>query len=258
MTVHAVAAFQDNYIWLIQSAQSQQVLIVDPGDAGPVLKALAQFNLSPAAILITHHHQDHTGGINALCQQFNLPVYGPADENIQGISQSLTAGETININAHFPTLRVLDTGGHTPGHISYLMDDQLFCGDTLFAGGCGRLLGGTAAQLFASLQQIAELPGTTEIFCAHEYTLANLQFALTVEPDNADLQQRFADSQTMRAKQQPTVPSVLSLEKATNPFLRCDVPAVRRAAEQQAGQSLDNPLAVFKVLRQWKDNFKAA
>lgn len=257
MPVHAVAAFQDNYIWLIQSAHSDRVLIVDPGDAAPVLSALKTLQLVPAAILITHHHADHTGGIAALSAQFPVPVYGPADEAISGVSHAVTDGDQLHIN-DFDLITVMDTGGHTAGHISYLTNHQLFCGDTLFAGGCGRLLGGRADQLFASLQQIAALPDHTEIFCAHEYTVANLQFALAVEPDNVDLQQRFTDSQKLRAKNQPTVPSNLALEKATNPFLRCHINAVKQAAEQRAGQTLSSPLAVFTELRQWKDNFKAA
>ncbi|MDT8310912.1 MAG: hydroxyacylglutathione hydrolase [Methylophaga sp.] len=258
MSVHAVAAFHDNYIWLIQSAQRRRVLIVDPGDAEPVLTALQKWDLTPAAILITHHHHDHTGGIAALKRQFNIPVYGPAAEQISDLTVTINAGEALKLDPDFTEITVLDTGGHTLGHISYLISDQLFCGDTLFAGGCGRLLGGTAAQLFASLKQIAELPDTTNIYCAHEYTLANLQFALAVEPGNAALQQRFSDTKIMRAQNQPTVPSTLALEKATNPFLRCAEPTIKQAAEQQAGQSLDSPLAVFKVLRQWKDNFTAA
>lgn len=257
MSVHAVAAFSDNYIWLIPSAQSQQVLIVDPGDAQPVFAALQQLQLIPAALLITHHHHDHTGGIAALRAAFNIPVYGPAAEQITGVTDTLTAGDSLQLD-DFAEISVWDTGGHTPGHISYLMADQLFCGDTLFAGGCGRLLGGTAAQLFASLQRIASLPANTKLYCAHEYTLANLQFALAVDTANIDLQKRWTDAKTMRAKNQPTVPSTLALEKATNPFLRCAEPAVRQAAEQQAGRPLDSPLAVFTVLRQWKDNFKAA
>lgn len=255
MSVHAVAAFNDNYIWLIQSAQSRRVLIVDPGDVEPVLTALQTWDLTPAAILITHHHHDHTGGIAALQKQFNIPVYGPAAEQINDLTATVKAGDVLKLDADFAEIMVLDTGGHTPGHISYLMSDQLYCGDTLFAGGCGRLLGGTAAQLFASLEQIAALPDATNIYCAHEYTLANLQFALAVEPANGALQQRFSDTELMRAQNQPTVPSTLALEKATNPFLRCAVAEVKQAAEQQAGQSLDSPLAVFKVLRQWKDNF---
>ncbi|MEX1200295.1 MAG: hydroxyacylglutathione hydrolase [Methylophaga sp.] len=257
MSVHAIAAFNDNYIWLIQSAQSRQALIVDPGDAQPVLAALQQLDLTPAAMLITHHHHDHTGGIAALRQQFNIPVYGPAAEQISEVTDTVSAGDILRLN-DFTDALVLDTGGHTPGHISYLMANQLFCGDTLFAGGCGRLLGGTATQLFASLQQIAALPAATQIYCAHEYTLANLQFALAVEPGNTALQQRFSDSKAMRAINQPTIPSTLALEKATNPFLRCETPEVKQAAEQQAGQTLASPLAVFTALRQWKDNFKSA
>lgn len=258
MSVHAVAAFNDNYIWLIQSAQSRRVFIVDPGDAQPVLAALQKMDLTPAAILITHHHHDHTGGIASLKTQFNIPVYGPAAEQISDLTATVNAGDTLKLDADFAEISVLDTGGHTPGHISYLLADQLFCGDTLFAGGCGRLLGGTAPQLFASLQQITELPDATKIYCAHEYTLANLQFALAVEPGNVALQQRYSDTEIMRAQNQPTIPSTLALEKATNPFLRCDIAEVKQAAEQQAKQSLDSPLAVFEVLRHWKDNFNPA
>lgn len=257
MSVHAVAAFNDNYIWLIQSAQTRKVLIVDPGDGQPVLAALQKLDLTPAAILITHHHHDHTGGIASLRRQFNIPVYGPNAEQISDVTHTVGAGDILRLN-DFSEASVLDTGGHTPGHISYLMANQLFCGDTLFAGGCGRLLGGTATQLFDSLQQIAALPAITQIYCAHEYTLANLQFALAVEPGNAALQRRFLDCKAMRSNNQPTVPSTLALEKATNPFLRCKEPEVKQATEQQEGQTLDSPLAVFTALRQWKDNFKAA
>lgn len=257
MLVHNVAAFTDNYIWLIQSALNQRVLIVDPGDAQPVFEALTSLNLQPAGILITHHHHDHTGGIEALTAAFDLPVYGPAGEAINGVSHALHDGESITVAADFPSLKVLDTSGHTPGHISYLMQGSLFCGDTLFAGGCGRLLGGSAEQLYSALTKIADLPEQTLIYCAHEYTEANLQFALAVEPGNVTLQQRSIDTSAMRNQNQPTVPSTLALEKATNPFLRCTHPAVKQAAEKQAGQPLASPLAVFKVLRQWKDNFKA-
>ena len=257
MPIHSVAAFQDNYIWLIQSAHNQRVLIVDPGDAQPVLATLKQRTLIPAAILITHHHQDHTGGIATLLSHFDIPVYGPKAKKIGGITHAVSPGEKLKLTPDFSDILVLDTGGHTFGHISYLMQDTLFCGDTLFAGGCGRLLGGTAEQLFATLQRICQQPDSTKIYCAHEYTLANLQFALAVEPDNLALQQRFSKTKTMRAANQSTVPSTLALEKATNPFLRCDVAAVKQAAEQHSGLSLTTPTAVFKALRQWKDNFKA-
>ncbi len=257
MSVHAVAAFNDNYIWLIQSPQNRRVLIVDPGDAQPVLAALQQWDLIPVAILITHHHHDHTGGIAALRESFNIPVYGPAAEQINDVTDTVSAGDILRLK-DFDEITVLDTGGHTPGHISYLMANQLYCGDTLFAGGCGRLLGGTAAQLFASLQQIAALSDNTMVYCAHEYTLANLQFALAVEPGNKTLQQRFTETQALRVANQPTVPSILTLEKATNPFLRCAEPAVKQAAEQHSGRSLNSPSEVFTVLRQWKDKFKPA
>ena len=254
MLVHAVAAFEDNYIWLIQSALASRTIIVDPGDANPVIKTLIEKQLSPAAILITHHHHDHIGGIKALTEKFAIPVYGPANESISGINHPVSPGEIINIDG-FEPISVMDTGGHTADHISYYSQNSLFCGDTLFAGGCGRLLGGTAAQLHTSLNRIYQLPDNTAIYCAHEYTQANLRFALAVEPENTALQQRIDETNQLRAKYQATVPSLLSQEKATNPFLRCEQSSVWRAAEKKAGHVLHSPLEVFTVIRSWKDNF---
>jgi len=253
--VHPVPAFQDNYIWLIQAENSQKALIVDPGDAMPVLKALKQRNLEPVAILITHHHADHIGGIPALLDQFNLPVYGPASEAIPAITHPLKACDDLHIDPDFPPFQVLDTPGHTAGHICYLTENKLFCGDTLFAGGCGRLLGGTATDLFHSLQLLSLLPADTEIYCAHEYTEANLRFAKAVEKNNPELDKRIEQTRQLRTADQATVPSTLANELATNPFLRSQKQNVKRAAEQYASHPLDNTQAVFTALRQWKDQF---
>lgn len=253
--VHPVPAFQDNYIWLIQAENSQKALIVDPGDAAPVVAALAQQNLEPVAILITHHHADHVGGVKALLEHFQLPVYGPASETIPALTYPLQAQDSLYIDPDFPLFQVLDTPGHTAGHICYLTENKLFCGDTLFAGGCGRLLGGTAPDLFASLQLLSMLPADTEVYCAHEYTEANLRFANAVDTHNPTLTKRIEQTQKTRAANRPTVPSLLADELATNPFLRSHDQNVKRAAEQFAGRPLTSVEAVFTALRSWKDQF---
>jgi len=255
LQIHAVKAFNDNYIWLIQSAQNQDVLIVDPGDAGPVIKFVEKNDLQPAAILVTHHHSDHIGGIRRLDDLYDLPVFGPQLEHIKTVDTPLYAQADQALHPSFPHFKIIDTPGHTPGHISYLLKDNLFCGDTIFAAGCGRLLGGTAEQLFASLEKIKHLNDDTRLYCAHEYTLANLEFAVTVDNNNSALLERLAKTVILREQQIATVPSTLKEEKQTNPFLRCDNPDIKKAAEAYADQPLDTPLAVFKVLRAWKDNF---
>lgn len=255
LKVHAVKAFSDNYIWLIQAENSRKVLIVDPGDARPVLARLREGDLSPAAILITHHHADHVGGVRALLEQYAVPVFGPAGETIPAMTHPLTETESLMVDPDFPLFRVMDTPGHTPGHICYLAENKLFCGDTLFAGGCGRLLGGSAPQLFQSLQKLKQLPDDTEIYCAHEYTQANLRFANAVEADSTALQQRAQKVRQLREADKATVPSVMSEELATNPFLRSDLPQIKKAAEQYAGRPLPDDEAVFIALRSWKDGF---
>jgi hydroxyacylglutathione hydrolase len=257
--VHAVPAFRDNYIWLLSAAQAEGggrvSAVIDPGDAHPVIQALDELDLIPTAILITHHHADHVGGVRELRARFPIPVYGPAQEAIPDITHPLREGDRVKISG-LPTLDVLEVPGHTAGHIAYAGGQSLFCGDTLFAGGCGRLFEGTAAQLYSSLQKLALLADDTWIYCAHEYTLNNLNFALAVEPDNTVLQSRLQHTRETRQKNKPTVPSQLAMEKHTNPFLRCHLPAVVAAAEHHDGHPLSPGHETFAALRRWKDHWQ--
>jgi len=255
MIVEPVRAFADNYIWMILNDARSHCAIVDPGDAQPVMKWLEREGVEPVAILITHHHGDHVGGIRELLSHFpGLEVYGPASERIPAITRSLAEGDVVHLDGLGVEFQVLDVPGHTAGHIAYLGEGALFCGDTLFAGGCGRVFDGTFQQLCASLKKIRSLPEDTLVYCAHEYTLDNLGFAQWVEPDNPDLLARDDADMALQEKGIPTVPSRLSLEIDTNPFLRFDVPAVIQRAEEQAGRSLADDCEIFTVLRQWKDS----
>lgn len=255
LNIHAIPAFNDNYIWLIQAPNSQQVLIVDPGEAKPVLDALSQHQLSPTALLITHGCHDHIDGIIPLLEHYDLPIYGSDKEDIPNLTHAVTENEQLHIDEHFPTITVLELPGHTKGHIAFLVEDNLFCGDTLFGAGCGRIHSGTAEQLYTSLQKIAQLPPKTKIYCAHEYTQENLRFAATVEPNNVTIQQRIEDTKQIRQKGMPSLPSDLTLELATNPFLRCHHSDVIQSAMHFAKKTLDNPIEVFTALRLWKDQF---
>ena len=253
MQIIPIPAFRDNYIWLLRSGS--RAAVVDPGDAAPVLRHLADEGLSLAAILITHHHPDHVGGLPELLAQAPVPVFGPARESIAGIDHPVGEGDRVALAELGVEFRVLDIPGHTAGHVGYYGGGALFCGDTLFAAGCGRLFEGTPAQMFASLQKLAALPGDTRVYCTHEYTLSNLAFAAAVEPDNPAVTERIAASQALRADQRPTVPFLLAGEMLTNPFLRSDQPAVIRQAEAQAGHSLGSPVEVFAAIREWKNRF---
>lgn len=255
LLVLAVPAFNDNYLWLIHDGHSAAV--VDPGDAEPILAALARLRLKLTAILLTHHHSDHVGGVTQLLQHFAVPVYGPKNEHIAAVSQTLTEGDDLTVPALGLQLSALEVPGHTRGHIAYLAPQQgwLFCGDTLFAGGCGRLFEGTPVQMRTSLAKLAALPDATQVYCAHEYTLANLRFALEVEPENAALAARFEREQAKRAQGLATVPSTIGLEKATNPFLRDHIPAIA-ARLRACGRLQENtPAAAFAALRAWKNTF---
>lgn len=256
ITVQPLPAFTDNYLWLI--ARGDEAVVVDPGDATVVQAHLASQGLRLRAILVTHHHADHTAGIAALRERWQVPVYGPRAEadKIGTLSELLDDGDRIELLG--ATYTVLAVPGHTLGHIAYHDDDaqRLFCGDTLFSAGCGRLFEGTPAQMHHSLQKLAALPDATAVYCTHEYTLSNLAFAAAVEPDNADLQARIEQAGRLRAAGQPTLPSRIDLERRHNPFLRTQVLAVRAAAERQAGTPLMDDVAVFAALRRWKDGFR--
>ncbi len=251
--VSYVPAFDDNYIWLIHKENDPHIVIVDPGDARPVLAAIASEGYIPVAILVTHHHGDHIGGIHRLLQDYPVPVYGPANENISAISHPVGEGEQVAIDALDCVFDVIEVPGHTRGHIAYYSQKSLFCGDTLFTAGCGRLFEGTAEQMYQSLQKIAALPDDTQVYCAHEYTLDNLKFAKVVEPDSPALEQRL--QQTLKARNQglATVPAPLSLEKSTNPFLRCHLPNVIKAAENFSLKRLQSGADTFAIVRHWKD-----
>ncbi|PHS71464.1 MAG: hydroxyacylglutathione hydrolase [Methylophaga sp.] len=255
LNIQAVPAFNDNYIWLIQSPNSQHTIIVDPGEAKPVIRRLSEQHLKPVAILITHQCHDHVDGINTLIERYDIPVYGPDKENIPCLTHPLVATKRLTINDHFTPIEVIDTPGHTAGHIVFYLDNVLFSGDTLFGAGCGRIHNGTAEQLFYSLQQLADLPPQTKIYCAHEYTEANLVFAQTVEPNNIDIQQRIKDTLILRQRNLPSIPSTLTLELATNPFLRCDQKEVIQAVQSFSGRTLITAVEVFTELRKWKDQF---
>lgn len=254
INVFPVRAFKDNYIWIVHDQHS--ALIIDPGDAAPVLVLLRQQKLQPIAILCTHHHHDHTGGIPSLVQEFAIPVYGPAHEKIPGLTHPLSQGDTLNFPELSLKLDVLDIPGHTAGHIAYHGQNYLFCGDTLFACGCGRIFEGNAQQIFDSLQKLARLPDETLVYCAHEYTLANVRFARTIDPDNLELIKLESAVEKKLEQNIPTLPSSLAVEKATNPFLRCDQPAIIQSASQYTGRQLDNPVSVFAAIRDWKNNFR--
>ncbi|MES2152955.1 MAG: hydroxyacylglutathione hydrolase [Pseudomonadota bacterium] len=256
--VLAVPAFHDNYLWLIHDGA--HAAVVDPGDAAPILAVLAAQQLVLTAILLTHHHADHTGGVAQLLAHGAVPVFGPRREPIAAITVPMAEGDQLTVPGLELSLRVLDVPGHTSGHIAYVRTTPgahwLFCGDTLFAGGCGRLFEGTPAQMADSLGKLAALPEDTQVYCAHEYTLANLRFASAVEPANGALQQRLRDETAKRERGIPTVPSQIGLEKATNPFLRYREPAVI-ATLVAAGKLAPGatPTAAFAALREWKNQF---
>ena len=256
MTLLPLPAFDDNYIWMLHDGRN--ALVVDPGDAQPVLQALQRNGLQLQAILVTHHHFDHTGGVASLRDATGATVYGPAKEDIPAPLVQLGQGDVVP--ALGLSFQVLDVPGHTSGHIAYFceaMDEAplLFCGDTLFSGGCGRLFEGTPQQMLQSLEQLATLPGDTRVCCTHEYTLSNLKFALAVEPGNADLVAYANYCTTLRNQGRPTLPSTVTMERKINPFLRCSEPAVIAAARAHDAASVEQSGA-FATLRQWKNTYR--
>jgi hydroxyacylglutathione hydrolase len=252
LDVVPVKAFKDNYIWTLRGAR--HAAVVDPGEAGPVLEYLAREKLALAAILATHHHADHVGGIAELLRHSRVPVYGPRGEPIATLSQPVSEGDSVSIPELDVSFRVFDIPGHTRAHIAYYGAGALFCGDTLFACGCGRLFEGTAEQMYSSLQKLARLPDETKVYCGHEYTLANIGFARAVEPKNESLEKRESKTRQLREAGKPTLPSTLGEEKATNPFLRCLEPAVIDSANKYLGARVSDPVRVFAAIRDWKNN----
>ncbi len=253
LEITAQPVLKDNYIWLLRNEERRYVVIVDPGEAGPVINTLIANSLEPLAILITHHHYDHTDGIAELLAWHDVPVYGPANESIPALTHPLTEGDRVLLKEIGAELQVLDIPGHTSGHIGYYGDGLLFCGDTLFTAGCGKVFDSTAQRLFHSLQKLATLPDETLIFCAHEYTEENLLFARMVEPGNNAIIQRLAKTRQLRNRGAATVPSTLSEEKRTNPFLRCGRAEVIRNTQRFAGRLLNGAEEVFVALRHWRD-----
>jgi hydroxyacylglutathione hydrolase len=252
--ITAISALTDNYIWVITNSQTQCALVVDPGDAEPVLAYLKQHQLILSGILITHHHWDHVNGVPQLLQSFPVPVYGSKQNSFSEITHRLDEGDLVRVK-DFPGYRIFAIPGHTLDHIAYAADGSVFCGDTLFAGGCGRLFEGTAELLYSSLQKIAALPETTRIYCAHEYTLKNLGFAQMVEPSNQNIELRIDKVRLLREKGLPSIPSQLIEELQTNPFLRCDRPEIIQQVSLHVNRSLAQPVDVFAELRKWKNNF---
>lgn len=253
LKVHPVRAFQDNYVWTL--THNGNAAVVDPGEAGPVLAFLRAHKLNLTAILNTHHHADHVGGNAELLEHYPVPVYGPHDERIPTVSDRVGEGDRFTLPGFALELNVLEIPAHTRTHIAFAGGGMVFCGDTLFACGCGRLFEGTPAQMHAALNKLSKLPGDTRVYCGHEYTVSNIKFARAVEADNADLKKWEQDAAALRAKDQPTLPSTIAAELRANPFMRCEIPEVIAAASRHAGQPLGDAVSVLGALREWKNNF---
>jgi len=255
MQLIPLPALSDNYIWTLAADDGARALIVDPSEAAPVFAA-ANAGLRPAGILLTHHHGDHIGGVPDLLARWpDLPVFAPDDDRIPAACRRVADGETIDVAGW--RFEVIAVPGHTRSHVAYHGHGLLFCGDTLFSLGCGRMFEGTAEQMHASLSRLAALPPETRVCCGHEYTLANAAFARVVEPGNPALERRFEEAKAMRATGRPTLPSTLAGEIAANPFLRVDAPEVRASLARETGHAPANDVDAFAALRRWKDGFTA-
>lgn len=251
-----IPAFNDNYIWMLSTTGSQDVAVVDPGDAQVVSQYLQDHNLKLAAILITHHHYDHTDGVAALVADNGCPVYGPENSPFKGITHPLGDGDTLSLLGL--NLRVYAVPGHTLDHICYYLASdtpQLFCGDTLFLAGCGRLFEGTPEQMQQAMHFFGSLPDSTQVFCTHEYSLTNLTFAAAVEPGNADIQAAIQRCQALRANDEPTLPTTIGVEKRINPFMRSNEESIKASAEDHCGVIMNTSTEVFTAIREWKNNF---
>lgn len=254
MNIVALPAFNDNYIWTLHN--SKAAVVVDPGDANVVLRFLADNELSLTAVLLTHHHADHSGGINTLLTHFpDIKVFGSRTSKLAEVNAGVSEGETIHILEMGLNFNVLEVPGHTLDHIAFYSDQRLFCGDSLFSLGCGRLFEGTANQAYDSLQKMARLPAQTQIYCTHEYTAANLVFALAVEPDNRLLQRYKLWVERQRQHNIPTLPTTLAEQLAMNPFLRCHEPDIIRHIQAREDKFFAGGLDVFTALRSYKDHF---
>ena len=254
VSISPIPAFRDNYIWALHN--TRYAVVVDPGDAEPVFAFLRQHGLDLAAILVTHHHHDHTSGIADLTRTDTIPVYGPASESITGVRCPVSDNQSIHIPELDLQFDVLAVPGHTSGHVAYHTPGHLFCGDVLFGCGCGRIFEGTPQQMYASLQRLAHLPPKTLFYSAHEYTLGNIAFALTLEPDNPDLVKRARNDRDKISRHLPTLPGTIAAELATNPFLRCNQPVIVRRASQASGRTELTDAEVFAILRTMKNEFR--
>lgn len=249
LNIIPIPAFDDNYIWLLHN--NLHAAVVDPGDAAPVIAALKKFKLKLAAILITHHHSDHVDGVAALLAHQAAPVYAPQYESFHFKHIKLAEGDVLNLPEIGQHFNVMWLPGHTLGHVAYVNSDYLFCGDTLFSAGCGRLFEGTPAQMLASLNRLKALPAATQVFCTHEYTAKNIAFALTIEPENINLINRKQQVTTLRAQQLPSLPSTIELELKTNPFLRCNQPSIIK----NSGATHSDELAIFAAVRTLRNHY---
>lgn len=252
-----IPAFTDNYIWALCDEENNHLSIVDPGDAAPVIKFIEKKQFKLLSILVTHHHGDHSGGVAELQTQWQCPVYCSSidGKKFAGVTHYVAEGDTIEVLPGF-LMNVFNIPGHTLGHIAFYNDHLLFCGDTLFAAGCGRLFEGTPAMMYHSLQKLARLPAETKLYCGHEYTLANLRFAKALEPHNQDILKRIDIESEKRGKNQATLPSTISLELRTNPFLRCSEKEIQMAIGSDQNLDLTNLISTFAELRRMKDHFK--
>lgn len=259
--VQHIPIYYDNYVWALHHPDKPHCIIVDPGEAEPILAYLDQHQQSLQAILVTHHHDDHIAGITDITAQHPVPVYGNRTDTISPITHPIDAGTSISIPGLEISAEVLDFTGHTLTHLGYFFAEsghnppRLFCGDTVFMGGCGRLFEGTGAQMYQTFQRIMALPDHTLLYCAHEYTIHNLAFASTVEPDNHKILERISQTQSLQAQGKPSVPATLATEKATNPFMRVHLPNIQSAVSKQSGNPIHSPEQTFTELRAWKDIF---